>query len=146
MPTAARLAAALLMAALAFVASLLIMPLLPEGTDFGYFLHYNVVLGSMVGWVYLGGRAGHGFVPSLNNGLTGMALLVLAALLSQGAWEMFRLAQRLRYDGPFEAVAAVFTIALEYFFVIAVPGVWAVLIIGGGLAGVLTERVWKRWP
>ena len=145
MPTAARLAAALFMAALAFVVSLQVMPLMPEGTDFGYFVHFNVVLGSMVRWVYMGARAGYGFVPSLNNGLTGMALLVMGALFAQGAWEMFRLANRLRYDGPFEAIAAIFTIALEYFFVIAVPNVWATLIVGGCLVGMLTERAARRW-
>lgn len=145
MPTAARLAAALCLAALAFIVSLQVMHLLPEGTDFGYFVHFNVVLGTMVGWCYMGSRVGHGFVASLNNGLTGMILLVLFALFAQGAWEMFRLAQRLRYDGPFDAVAAIFTIALDYFFVIADAKVWATLIVGGCLVGIITERAWKRW-
>ncbi len=145
MPTSARLAAALFLAFLAFGVSIQVMPLFPEGTDFGYFVHFNVILGSLVGWVYMGNRVGQGFVSSLNNGLTGMGLLVIAALLAQGAWEMFRLAKRLRYDGPFEALSAIFTIALDYFFVIAVPHVWATLVIGGCLVGLITERAWKRW-
>lgn len=145
MPTAARLAAAIFLAVLAFAVSTQVMPLMPEGTDFGYFVQFNMAVGFVVGWFYMGKRAGFGFVPSLNNGLTGMALLVIFALLSHGAWEMFRLAKRLRYDGPFEAVSAIFTIALDYFFVIAVPQVWVTLVVGGCVVGLIAERAWKRW-
>ncbi|OIQ30191.1 MAG: tellurium resistance protein [Alphaproteobacteria bacterium MedPE-SWcel] len=144
-PTAGRLVAALSLAALAFYVSGLIMPLMPEGTDFGYFTHLNMGLGVLVGWNLMGSRVGRGFVPGINNGLTGVAVLVLWALLLQGAVEMFRLAYRHVYNGPFDALAAIFTIALEYFFIIAVPNVLATLAIGGALVGWLTETAAKRW-
>lgn len=145
MPTAARLIAAISLGAVAFFVSFMVMPLLPEGTDFGYFVHVNTTLGLLSGWIFMGRRAGRGVVPAINNGLTGMAVMVLWALFIQGAWEMFRLAMRHRYDGPFEALSAIFVIALEYFFVIAVPGVMLALVAGGVLAGLVTENAARRW-
>jgi len=145
MPTAARLVAAVTLAILAFVVSGQIMPLMPESTDFGYFTHVNIGLAVVIGWKVMGPRAGRGFVPGINNGLTGTAVLVLTALFLQGAVEMFRLAHRHIYDGPFEALAAIFTIGLEYFFIMAVPGVLTTLVVGGALAGWVTDLAARRW-
>ena len=52
MPNAARLAAAVSLAILAFILSGQIMPLMPEGTDFGYFTIINMTLGILVGWIW----------------------------------------------------------------------------------------------
>ncbi|MFP3382809.1 TrgA family protein [Tritonibacter sp. SIMBA_163] len=145
MPTAARLVAAFALAALAFVLSGQIMPLMPDDTDFGYFTHVNMGLALVVGWRVIGPRAGRGLVPGINNGLTGTAVLVLLALVLQGAVEMFRLANRHIYDGPFEALAAIFTIALEYFFIMAVPSVLVTFVLGGVVVGFATETANKRW-
>ncbi|MBE1296906.1 TrgA family protein [Phycobacter azelaicus] len=145
MPNGARLIAALSMAALAFVASQLIMPLMPDGTDFGYFIYVNMAIGIVTGWVLMGRRAGGGLVPAINNGLTGMAVMVFWGLFAQGVWEMVRLAMRHRYDGPFEALTAIFTIGLDYFFVMAVPQVLLALAIGGVVAGLATENAHRRW-
>ena len=145
MPNGARLIAALSMAALAFVASQLIMPLMPDGTDFGYFIYVNMAIGIVTGWVLMGRRAGGGLVPAINNGLTGMAVMVFWGLFAQGVWEMVRLAMRHRYDGSFEALTAIFTIGLDYFFVMAVPQVLLALAIGGVVAGLATENAHRRW-
>lgn len=146
MPTGARLTAAISLAILAFVLSGQVMPLMPEGTDFGYFTPINMVLGVLTGWVYMGKRVGGGVVPAINNGLTGVAVMVLWALFIQGAWEMFRLAMRHRYGGPFEALKAIFDLSLEYFFVIAVPSVLIPMAVGGCLVGLLAESAHRRWP
>lgn len=146
MPTGARLTAAISLALLAFVVSGLVVPLMPENTDFGYFTHVNMVIGMVTGWVYMGRRVGGGLVPAINNGLTGVAVMVLWALFVQGAWEMFRLAMRHRYGGPFEALLEIFTISVDYFFVIAVPSVLIPLVIGGCIAGLLAENAHQRWP
>lgn len=146
MPTGARLTAAISLAILAFVLSGQVMPLMPEGTDFGYFTPINMVLGVLTGWIYMGKRVGGGVVPAINNGLTGVAVMVLWALFIQGAWEMFRLAMRHRYGGPFEALKAIFDLSLEYFFVIAVPSVLIPMAVGGCLVGLLAESAHRRWP
>ncbi|HIF77757.1 MAG TPA: TrgA family protein, partial [Sulfitobacter sp.] len=50
MPTGARLMAAISLAVLAFILSGMVVPLMPESTDFGYFLPLNMMLGLLVGW------------------------------------------------------------------------------------------------
>lgn len=145
MPDAARLVAAICLAIVAFLVSGQIVPLMPESTDFGYFLYVNVILGAFVGWTVMGRRAGRGVVSAINNGLTGMLVFVLWGLFIQGANEMVRLAMRNRYDGPFEAIVAIFEIGAEYGLILLVPVVIGTLIAGGVLAGLATEVAWRKW-
>lgn len=145
MPDAARLVAALCLALIAFVVSGQIMPLMPEGTDFGYFTLVNIGLGLLCGWIVMGKRAGKGITAAINNGVTGVAALVFWGLFVQGVNEMVRLAMRNRYDGPFEAIGAVFQIGAEYAMVMLVPQIIATLLIGALAAGLATEYAWRTW-
>jgi cation transport ATPase len=145
MPDAARLVSALFLALIAFIVSGQIMPLMPEGTDFGYFTWINVALGLICGWVVMGKRAGRGVTAAINNGVTGVVSLVFWALFVQGAYEMFRLAMRNRYGGPFEALAAIFTIAVEYGLILLAPSILFTLLIGGVLAGFAADYAKKKW-
>lgn len=145
MPDAARLVAALSLALVAFIVSGLIMPLMPEGLDFGYFVHVNVVLGLLCGWIIMGKRAGRGITPAINNGITGVVALLFWGLFVQGLNEMFRQAMRNRYGGPVEAVADIFKIGLDYGTTIFVPQVMITLLVGGILAGLATEYAWRTW-
>lgn len=145
MPNAARLVAAVSLALIAFILSGQIMPLMPEGTGFGYFTWINVALGLLVGWIVMGKRAGRGTTPGINNGLTGVVALIFWGLFFQGCYEMFRQATRNRFDSPFEAVLAIFEIAAEYGMMLLVPQIIATVLIGGVLAGLVTEFAWRRW-
>tara|TARA_R110000751_G_scaffold80580_4_gene162616 strand:+ start:5134 stop:5574 length:441 start_codon:yes stop_codon:yes gene_type:complete len=145
MPDAARLVAAICLAILAFVVSGQIVPLMPESTDFGYFLYVNIALGAVVGWFVMGKRAGRGVTSAINNGLTGVLVFVLWGLFIQACNEMVRLAMRNRYDGPFEAVVDVFKIGAEYGLILLVPLVIGTLVAGGILAGLATEVAWRKW-
>lgn len=145
MPTAARLVAALCLAGLAFVLSLIVMPLMPESTDFGYFVPANIVLGILAGWLIMGGRAGRGFTPAINNGLTGVFVLILWAIIAQSINEMMRLALRNRYDDVFEAIAAVFEIGAEFGYIIATVEFGIAAVVGALIAGLLTEFAGNRW-
>ncbi|MBO9449636.1 TrgA family protein [Tropicibacter sp. R16_0] len=145
MPDAARLVAALSLALIAFIVSGLVMPLMPEGMDFGYFTWVNVGLGVICGWVVMGKRAGRGITPAINNGVTGVLALLFWGLFVQGAYEMFRQAMRNRFDGPFEALGAIFTIGFDYGLTIMVPSIIWTLLVGGVLAGLATEFAWRQW-
>lgn len=145
MPDAARLVSALCLGLLAFIVSGQYMPLMPEGMDFGWFTHVNVALGFICGWVVMGRRAGRGTTAAINNGLTGMAALVFWALFVQATYEMFDRAMGNRYGGPFEALAAIFEIALmEYGRPMLVANIIITLLIGGVLSGLAAEHAWKR--
>ena len=93
----------------------------------------------------MGKRAGKGITAAINNGITGMVAMVFWGLAVQGAYEMVRLAMRNRYDGPFEAIMAIFEIAIDYGWTIFVFPVIMTLLIGGILTGLATEYAWRTW-
>lgn len=145
MPDAARLFAATSLAVIAFIVSGQIIPLFPEGTDFGYFTFVNIAIGALCGWLIMGKRAGKGITAAINNGLTGVAAMVFWGLFVQGCYEMFRLAMRNRFDGPFEAVGAIFEIGLEHGMTIFVPNIIITFLIGAVIAGLATEYAWRNY-
>ncbi|MHA6261757.1 TrgA family protein [Arenibacterium sp. CAU 1754] len=145
MPDAARLFAALGLAITAFIISGQIIPLMPEGLDFGYFTYVNMAIGAITGWIVMGKRAGRGVTAAINNGITGAVAMVFWGLFVQGCWEMFDLAMRNRYDGPFEAVMAIFQIAAGYGMTMFVPNIIITLAVGGVATGLATEYAWRNW-
>ncbi|KEJ87999.1 TrgA family protein [Sulfitobacter donghicola] len=145
MPTAARLVAGVLLAILAWILSDLVRPLMPEGTAFGWFNYVNAFIGLWVGWVVMGRRAGRGFVQGINNGLTGVVMLFLWCLAAHSCWEMFRLAMRNRYDGPMEAITAIFLIGSEFGVMIATAPVLGTALVGALIIGPAADFAAKHW-
>ncbi|MEH6646285.1 TrgA family protein [Sulfitobacter sp.] len=145
MPTAARLVAGILLAVLGWILSDLIRPLLPDGTDFGWFNFVNAFLGLCIGWVVMGRRAGRGVVSAINNGVTGVAVLFIYGIAVHSCYEMFRLALLNRYDSPMEAITAIFLIASEFGLMIATFPVIITATIGALVVGLLTDSAAKRW-
>ncbi len=145
MPSASRLVAAVCLMVVAFLVSSMIIDNGEEGKDYGYFTYVNVALGWICGWAIMGKRAGRGWTAGINNGLTGVVSLVFWALFVQGCYEMFRLAMRHRYDGPFEALLAIFKIGVDYGQLLLVPEILITLGVGAVLTGLLTEEASRRW-
>lgn len=145
MPTAARLVGALSLALISFIVSGQIMPLMPEGTDFGYFIYVNIILGLLTGWVIMGPRAGQGATAAVNNGITGVLALLFWGLFVQSVYEMILRAMRSRYDGPFDALLSVLEIGVAYGMQILVPLVILTLLAGGVVAGFVTEFAARNW-
>lgn len=145
MPTAARLVAALILAATAWLVSQTVKPYLPEGLNFGWFDQVNLALGVVIGWVVIGGRSGRGMSAAVGNGLTGAATLVFWAIFLQASNEMLRQALRRHYRGPVEAVLDVFALSLDYARLVLHLDVAGLLILGGIVAGVLAERAGRVW-
>ncbi len=145
MPTAARLVAAICLATTAFFVSHLIMPLMPDSTDFGYFVPVNMFLGLLAGWVIMGPRVGRGITAAINNGLSGVFVLVLWGIGLQACNEMVRLAMKNRYDGAMEAVVAIFQISAEFGLMIATVPIGLFLLGSAVISGLVTEAAGKRW-
>ncbi len=145
MPTASRLIAAVCLLVVAFLVSSMIITNGEEGKDYGAFTYINMFLGVACGWMIMGRRAGKGWTAAINNGLTGIASLVFWGLFVQGCYEMFRLAMRHRYDGPFEALLAIFQIGIEYGRLLLTPEILLTLAIGALVAGLATEEASRRW-
>lgn len=145
MPTAAKLFAALAFALLAFFAADIVKPHLPEGTQFGNFSFYCALVGLVAGWRVMGPAAGKGWWPSANAGVRTAAATVAIALLIFSIYQMLVLAFRRAYDGPMEAVVGIFSVGVDYFVHLLAWDVLAVLIIGGALAGMMSEWAARRW-
>ena len=145
MPTAARLMGAISLSLVAYILSRMIMPLMPDGTDFSYFVLTNMALGLVAGWVVMGPRAGGDILAGIGNGLTGVFILVLWGLTAQAILEMLSRSLQRRYDGLGEAFLAVLNLGAEYFLVMATLPIAVAIIVGGAVAGILTNLAKARW-
>jgi hypothetical protein len=148
MPTAARLVAAIVLAAVGWFASELVKPLIETQTgrtQFGGLSLINLVLGALCGWIVIGKRAGRGHSAAIGNGLTGGAVLVFWALFVQAVREMVDRSLARRYDGPVEAIAAIFELAVEYGAFLLDTQMLVTLVGGAILAGLAAEFAAGRW-
>jgi hypothetical protein len=145
MPTAAKLVAAMAFAMLGFFTAELIKPLLPEGTQFGYFSILCAAVGAASGWSVMGQLAGEGYRNGAESGLRTMFTMVFFCVLIVAIYEMTLQSMNLRYDGPFEAVLAVFDLSLGYLRTMLDAQVIGTLLVGGILGGVVTEWAAARW-
>ena len=145
MPTSARLIAAIALAALGWVASDMIRPLMPPHTAFGRFNYVNAVLGLLCGWFVIGSRTGVGYVDAISIGLTGGAALVFWALFAQSFNLMLKQSFDRDYKGPMEAIIGIFNNAMDYIvFLWDVPLI-VTLVLGSIAVGLLAEFIARRW-
>lgn len=145
MPTMGRLVGAILYGALAWYTSLLIVPLFPEGTNMGLFQEVNTVFGLIVGWTIAGPRAGTGYTAAFSYGLTTVVALVVMTLFFNSSVVMIEQSLRKRYDGPGEAVTAVFEMFVEHGAMMLTPEIIATLLVGGTGAALVTEFFGSRF-
>lgn len=145
MPTAGRLTGAILFGALAWYVSGLIVPLFPEGTDLGYFVQVNTVIGVICGWRLAGPRAGAGYLDAISYGVTTTIAMLVVALFINSLVVMIENSLRRLYDTPVEAVVAIFELMLEHGRLMATPEIAATLALGGILAGLGTDVIGRRY-
>lgn len=145
MPTAARLVAAVLFALLAWYTTEMVKTLLPEGTRTVYFAEGNALIGWLFGWVFMGPRVGDGMRAALGIGLTNALMICAAAIFVHAGMQVYDNSIRLFYDGPMDAIVAVFEISIEYGTLITTPQIISTLILGGFFCGGITEWAGNRW-
>ena len=145
MPTAAKLAAAVLFAIVGWLTANAYVPALGEGVNAGFFREIVAVIGVFVGWLVMGPVAGAGYRAAIGSGWKTTMVLVFFALLFFGIYQMVLLSMKMRYDGPMDAVLDVFNIMLENLKKMLTTEVIGTLVIGGAVAGALTEQAGRRW-
>lgn len=145
MPTAARLAAALAFAAVAFFAAELYKPGLPPETQWGRFTILCTLIGILCGWGVMGRLAGKGMRAAMGSGLRTSANIVFYAMLVFSVYEMILRSLRKRYDGVFEAIEGTFGIMLDYGTALMRPEPLVVLVLGGMAAGAVAEWASRQW-
>ena len=139
MPTAAKAVAAVLFGALAYGVSLLTIPLFPEGTDPGMYAWINAALGVLLGWRVAGSRARTSLSGAVGYGLTAAIAIAVTALFVHSFIFMIRQSLKRLYAGPAEAVVDVFSIMIDNAVMVLKPDVIAAILLGGVVAGLVTE-------
>lgn len=145
MPTGAKAMAAISFAVVGWLLANVYVPAMPEVQSVGYFRELTAGLGAVIGWKVMGNSVGRGYVGAVGAGWKTVIVLVFFALLLFGIYEMLMQSVRMRYDGPFEAIVDVFKRMMNRAPPLLSTGVLAVALVGGGIAGVLSENANRRW-
>jgi hypothetical protein len=146
MPTAAKLVAAVVFAAVAFFAANAMVPLLPEGTQIGYLREISALLGLVVGWRVMGRLVGKGYVEAIGFGIRTSVTILFWATLGFSIYEMILRSTKMMYDGPMEALLGVFDLMIYYGEMMGSPEFIGTLLVGGIIGGLAAEAAGRRWP
>ncbi len=145
MPTGAKLMAALSFAIVGWIVANVYVPTLPSGSTVGFFRELVGVIGAIVGWKVMGGSVGKGYGAAIGTGWKTVIVLVFFALLLFSIREMVILSMKMRYDGPMDAVLGVFELMLAKAQLLLAPSVMVAMVVGGAIAGLLSENASRRW-
>lgn len=146
MPTAAKLIAAVLFAALAWIVSENVREVMPgEGRGATLLSPINALLGLAAGWRVLGNRAGDGYVPAVGYGLTTVCVIYFWSLLIWGCYEMIMRSIGGRYSGPFDAIEGLGDLMLDYSAMIVTPTIIGSAVFGSILCALVVEYFAHRW-
>lgn len=146
MPTAGRLAGAVIFALFGWYLATITVGFFPEARPPSFWMPLTAGLGIYLGWQVCGKRAGRGYNAATGVGLTVGAALAFCAIFALAFVQMVRNSMRLRYDGPMEAVVDVFRLMIETgesFY--DIPLIVTVL-VGGMICAWITEFFGQRLP
>jgi len=145
MPTASKLVGAVLFAIVAAIAAHLFIPVLPEGTQVKLFREISAGIGFICGWRVMGRNTGRGMSEAVGTGIRTSVTTLFWVMLGFSIYQMVLRSTKMLYDGPMEAVVGVFDIMLGYGKLLIHPATPVALLVGGVVAGVLTEIAGRRW-
>ncbi|OUD10940.1 hypothetical protein BVC71_05605 [Marivivens niveibacter] len=141
MPTFAKLAAAVVMAALMYVVTDMVLPMFDPSQPPRWFMQINIAYGAVFGWKIIGGRAGNGAVIAISTGISAIVVTIAAVLLTHGFDVMLERAYDMRYDGPVEALTGAVGLAIDLGAKLFTPIVGMTLIAGAIIASLVAEIV-----
>ena len=147
MPTAGRLAGAIVFGLFGWYLAGLTIPFFPESNAPTYWLPVVSFISLIVGWNICGKRAGRGYNPAIGTGLTCSFAIGFCALFAVSFNQMLSNALRNRYnDGTMEAVIDVFNQMLEFSVLFYDVTLIATIVIGGIVCAWITEYFGQRFP
>ena len=145
MPTAAKLVAAIFFAALGYITISLYIAHLPTGSTLRVLYQSSPGFGLVCGWLISGQRAGRGYADAVGTGVRSAFTTLVAVLLLHSLLQMLDFSMKRRFDGPMEAILAVFNYMVDYGTVALAGDVIGAIVIGGIIGGLLTEFAGRRW-
>jgi hypothetical protein len=139
-----RLATALGLAGVAFLAATRLMMTWPDPFLFGYFPYSSAVIGFVIGWRVTGLWLGRGFGYGLSAGITGAALVLVVGFVCFSLYETFSRNASLSQIDPKVAMHRYWAMVRNWAGNMTDWGFWAVLFGGGAIVGVVAERFAPR--
>lgn len=146
MPTAGRLAGAIIFALFGWYLGGISVPFFPEANAPTYWLPASAFISLMIGWKICGARAGHGYNPAMGVGLTCSFAIAFSLLFLVSFNQMISNAMRLRYDGPMEAIVDIFNLMIEFGLYFYDFTLITTLVVGGVVCAWFTEFFGQRYP
>lgn len=146
MPTAGRLAAALVFFIYGWYIGILAGPFFPESNPPNYLIPLSTGIAFLCGWMVVGSRAGRGYNPAIGNGLTGAFAYSFWMVFLISSFNMIRKSLRRLYDGPMEAVVDVFRLMLKMGAEMLDANLIISVAVGGVICAFVAEYFAKRYP
>lgn len=146
MPTAAKLVAAVLFALLGFFVADLYAQGITTGVRTTYLHEGAAAISLICGWRVMGTLVGKGMAAAVGSGIRTALTAVFFTLLAFAIYDMVVISTKGRYDGPMEAVLAVFEIIVNLGRGLLTAEIIGTLLVGGALGGVAAEATSRRWP
>ena len=145
MPTFSKLVAGLLFAALAWWASGVIRPDLPDTFPKGLMREGNTLLAAILGWRLTGGGVGRGYASSAGIGISTGIAITLSAMFLWAFYIMIRRSMQLVYEGPSEALKAWIALVVEIAAALwENPLLLVAILLASALVGLAAELVRER--
>jgi len=145
MPTGAKAVGAVGFMVVGWLLANAYVPHMPYEKPVGYLRELTGLIGIFTGWMVMGTSVGRGYLSAARSGWMTAIVLIFWALLAFSTWEMLLLAVKKHYEGPMEAFVAIFEIMLDRSLPLFSVDCILVFLIGGSIAGMLTEIAGRRW-
>ena len=146
MPTAGRLAGAIIFGLFGWYMAGLTIPFFPEENAPDFWLPASEFISLIIGWRICGRVAGGGYNLAVATGLTCAGAMAFCLIFVLAFNQMINNAMRLRYGGPTEAVTDVFSLMVEFGAYFYDTTLIASLVIGVVVCAFVTEFFGQRFP
>ena len=146
MPTAAKLVSAILFALLGLFVAQLYAQGITSGARITWLHEGAAAISLLCGWHVMGVLVGKGMSAAVGSGIRTVLTALFFTLLVFAIYEMVVISTKGRYDGPLDAVLAVFEIIVDLGRGLLTPEIIATMLVGGALAGMAAEATSRRWP
>ena len=145
MPTAAKLMAAASFAVVGWILANSYAVNMPDAAAAGPIREGAALVGVVVGWSVMGNSVGKGYVEAAGAGIKTAVILAVVALFLLALAEMLENSVRMRYEDAMEAILAVVDTMAKRSHALVSLGVFGTVLLGGIVAGLLTENAGRRW-
>ncbi len=145
MPTAAKAAGAATFAIVGWLIANAYVPGMPDAGAAGGVREYSALVGVFIGWSVMGNSVGKKYIDAIGFGWKTAIVLVFFAMMFFSIYEMTIQATRQVYAGPIEAILDIFARMLGRSRALLTFPVVTTMVVGGAVAGLITEAVSRRW-